>query len=261
MSVPSIETVVAPNPGVLTGAGTNTYVVGRDPAVVIDPAVEEPAYLERVAQQAGDIAAILVTHRHPDHVGGIAPLVAGMGATVRAFGTDPAGGIEVDPVHDGEVVLAGDVVLTALHTPGHARDHVCFVLDAAGALFSGDNILGEGTAVIAPPDGDMGAYMASLQRLRALGVVRIYPGHGPALDAAERVIDGYIEHRLARERAIVAAVGAGATLEEIVERAYADTPKALHPIAAYSARAHLEWLVAKGEIGSADDKWVLTDVN
>ncbi len=261
MDGPSVEVVVAPNAGAMTGSGTNTYVVGRNPAVVIDPAVDDREYIDRVTQLAGDIGAILVTHRHPDHVAGAPVLAAITGAPVRAWGEAKAGGARVIPLADGEVLRAGDVALTALHTPGHSSDHLCFFTDTGGVLFSGDVILGAGTSVIAPPDGSMAAYMATLERLRGMPIEAIYPAHGPRIDEPAWVIDGYIEHRRARERAIVAAIGTEATLEEIVERAYADTPPDLHAIAAYSARAHLEWLVEKGEIEVADDKWRVRDVN
>ena len=257
---PLVDVIVAPNAGLLTGSGTNTYVVGREPSVVIDPAIADDEFLARVSDRAGDVTAILVTHRHSDHVGGIAALAGRTGAPVRAWGRDTADGIDVQPLNDGEVVRAGGVALSALYTPGHASDHVCFLSDSA-ELFSGDVVLGEGTTVIAPPDGNMRDYMATLHELRACKIERIYPGHGPALDDPARVLDGYIGHRLARERAIVAAIGVGATLDEIVERAYADTPRELHPMAAFSARAHLEWLVEKGEIRSADDKWWTANVN
>ncbi|MDQ4065707.1 MAG: MBL fold metallo-hydrolase, partial [Actinomycetota bacterium] len=178
---PIVQTIVAPNPGMMTGLGTNTYIVGSGPTFVIDPAVDDDAYLDEVAAMAGDVVAILVTHRHPDHVGGAAALAQRTGARIHAWGNAPAGGASVDALNDGDVVSSADIRLTALHTPGHARDHLCFWLEGAASLFSGDTILGTGTAVIAPPDGNMRAYMETLERLRRLDVARVYPGHGPAL--------------------------------------------------------------------------------
>jgi glyoxylase-like metal-dependent hydrolase (beta-lactamase superfamily II)/8-oxo-dGTP pyrophosphatase MutT (NUDIX family) len=259
---PLVQLVVAPNPGVMTGPGTNTYVVGSKPAFVIDPAVDDGAYIDAVVGAAGDVATILVTHRHSDHVGGAATLAARTGAEVRAWGSSPAGAAPVTPLVDGEILEGGGARLHVVHTPGHASDHVCFWLEGGASLFSGDNVLGEGTAVIAPPDGDMGAYLESLRRLRTLRLSRIYPGHWPPLDGGTAVIDRYIAHRLEREAAIVAALRPGpSTIDEIVARAYADTPSHLHPIAAYSARAHLQLLEATGRARRTNDHWLIDGVD
>jgi len=258
---PLVRVVLAPNPSFMTGPGTNTYVVGAGPTVVIDPAVPDERFVNAVLESAGRVVAILVTHRHSDHVGGVAAIERRTGAVVRAFGTQDAGGAEVTPIADGDIVESGNARLVALHTPGHASDHICFVLEGAASLFSGDTVLGEGTAVIAPPDGDMRAYLQSLERLRALDIDRIYPGHWRPLDGGRRVIENYIAHRNERARAIVAALGPrGATIDEVVATAYADTPAALHPIAAYSATAHLQMLEADGRVKCVNDRWVLIDV-
>jgi glyoxylase-like metal-dependent hydrolase (beta-lactamase superfamily II)/8-oxo-dGTP pyrophosphatase MutT (NUDIX family) len=180
---PLVQLVVAPNAGVMTGPGTNTYIVGSAPSTVIDPAVPDRAYIDAVVAAAGDVGTILVTHRHSDHVGGAATLAARTGAEVRAWGSSFAGDAPVGPLHDGDILESGGARIHVLHTPGHASDHLCFWLEGGASLFSGDNVLGEGTAVIAPPDGDMGAYLESLRRLRTLRLSRIYPGHWPPLDA------------------------------------------------------------------------------
>ncbi|MDQ3914545.1 MAG: MBL fold metallo-hydrolase [Actinomycetota bacterium] len=260
---PLVHVVLAPNPGLMTGPGTNTYVVGTGPAVVIDPAVPDPAYVEAVAAAAGEVAAILVTHRHDDHTGGVRALIDALAreVPVRAWGDAPLDGVTPRPLSEDETLRAGRAALRPLHTPGHASDHVCFYLEGAATLFSGDCILGEGTAVIAPPDGDMGDYLASLERLRDLHLDRIFPGHFRPLSGGRAVVDGYIEHRRARERRIVAALEDGpATLPEIVARAYDDTPAELHPAAAMSALAHLELLERGGRAESRDDRWRLTGV-
>lgn len=252
---PLVRAVLAPNPGVMTGPGTNSYVVGAGSVAVIDPAVDDNDYLDALVGD-DEIGAILVTHRHPDHVGGIEALVRRTGAPVRAFGAEPAGGIEVVPLADGEVITAGPAELRALHTPGHASDHLCFELIGAATLFSGDNIMGEGTAVIAPPDGNMSDYMNSLERLAGLEVDRIYPAHFKPLDGGAAVIRAYIEHRRDRERKVLVAVTGGAeTLDEVVAVVYTDVAPALHPIAAYSAAAHLEMLEADGKLKRTDGKW------
>jgi glyoxylase-like metal-dependent hydrolase (beta-lactamase superfamily II) len=261
---PLVHVVLAPNPGLMTGPGTNTYVVGSGPTLVIDPAVPDEGYLDEVARVAGDVSAILVTHRHSDHTGGVAALGKRLGrpVPVRAWGPDAVDGVAPAPLADEEVVRAGAAELRTLHTPGHASDHVCFYLEGSATLFSGDNVLGEGTAVIAPPDGDMGDYLASLERLRSLHVDRIFPGHFRALNGGRDVVDGYIAHRRAREARIVAALEQGAsTMDEIVERAYDDTPAELHPVAALSALAHLELLARGGRAVSEDHRWRLTGVD
>lgn len=258
---PFVQVVVAPNAGVMTGPGTNTYVVGTAPAFVIDPAVDDDAFVEAVARAAGSVAQILITHRHSDHVGGAARLAELTGAPVRAFGEEPAGDAEVKPLADGET-LAGSARLVALHTPGHASDHVCFFFEDATSLFSGDAILGEGTAVIAPPDGDMKAYLATLRRLASLRIGRIYPGHWAPLDGGVAVIERYLAHRLEREASIESALAeAPATVEEIVARVYVDTPPHLHPIAAYSVLAHLEMLEEAGRVRRENERWAVSGVD
>ncbi|MPZ70434.1 MAG: MBL fold metallo-hydrolase [Actinobacteria bacterium] len=254
---PLVRVVLAPNPGVMTGPGTNSYVVGTGPVVVIDPAVDDEGYLDALLDGA-EVSEILITHRHSDHVGGIAALVARTGAPVRAFGTEPAGGIEVVPLLDGDEITAGGATLVALHTPGHASDHLCFLLKGAATLFAGDNVVGQGTAVIAPPDGDMGDYLASLTRMRSLGIDRIYPGHFFPLDGGDEVIDGYLAHRAEREAAILEALAGGPlTPEEIVEHVYTDTDPALHPLAAMSVLAHLEFAEQKGVTLEDGGRWRL----
>lgn len=252
---PLVQVVLAPNPGVMTGPGTNTYIVGSGPTAVIDPAVDDEEYIDVVAELAGDVCAILVTHRHEDHVGGVAAMQRRTGAPVRAWGPEDAG-FAVEPLSEGEVISAGTARLVTMHAPGHASDHVAFLLEGTASVFAGDNVLGEGTAVIAPPDGNMGDFLSTLERLRDLDLERIYTGHFRPLDGGRKVIEDLIEHRRARERGIVAAVETGAgTVEEIVERVYVDVSPALHPIARYSVLAHLEHLQERGEVSATGDRW------
>ena len=261
---PLVTAVLAPNPGPLTGPGTNTYVVGRDETVIIDPAHEDEDFLTAVLRAAGRVGSVLLTHRHSDHVGGAAELCARTGARLRAFGDVPAGGAPVTPLADGEAVSVPGAALTAVHTPGHASDHLCFVLDQESgdrrALFSGDTVLGEGTSMIAPPDGDMRSYLGSLQRLLGLGIDRIYPGHFRPLDHGTSVLRHYIAHRLEREKAVLSALAAGpSSPEEIVERVYAGTPEALHAPAAASVLAHLEKLAGDGRVRRRGETWELAE--
>jgi glyoxylase-like metal-dependent hydrolase (beta-lactamase superfamily II) len=248
--------VLAPNPGVMTGPGTNTYVVGTGPTFVIDPAVDDAEYVKEVLRVAGDVDQILITHRHEDHVGGAQALARMTGARVRAFGAERAGEAEVVPLDDGETLRVGGATLTAMHTPGHASDHLSYYFEGAASLFSGDNILGEGTSVIAPPDGNMRNFMASLERVSQLHLDRIFPGHFRPLDGGRQIIDELLAHRRAREAAIVASITTGGlTVEEIVERVYEDTPSHLHPIALFSVLAHLEKLEEEGAARNQNGRW------
>jgi glyoxylase-like metal-dependent hydrolase (beta-lactamase superfamily II)/8-oxo-dGTP pyrophosphatase MutT (NUDIX family) len=258
---PLVQAVLAPNPGLMEGPGTNTYVVGAGPFCVIDPAVSDELYVEAVlAAGAGKIRDILVTHRHPDHVGGVGAIAARTGARVRAFGRARAAGVSVEPLSDGDVVEAGGAALEALHTPGHASDHLCFFERSTASLWSGDNILGEGTSVIAPPDGNMRAYLSSLRLLRNLPIERIYPGHFKALNGGPAVIDSYIEHRAERERAILEALESGPLdVEEIVRRVYVDTPQPLRSLARFSVTAQLEMAEQDGRVQRSQEGWRLAD--
>lgn len=258
---PFVQVVLAPNPSVMTGPGTNTYIFGSGPTYVIDPAVDDEEYLDTIVSLAGDVSAILVTHRHSDHVGGAGALSARTGVPVRAFGPAPAGDAEVVPIEDGERFPSGAATLVALHTPGHASDHLCFYVAGAASLFAGDNVLGEGTAVIAPPDGNMKDYMNSLEKMASLHIDRIYTGHFRPLDGGDAVIESYIAHRVERESRVLAAVSDGCIdLDGVVARAYVDTPAHLHPIARYSALAHLEKLLAENKVIRRDDLWQASDV-
>jgi glyoxylase-like metal-dependent hydrolase (beta-lactamase superfamily II)/8-oxo-dGTP pyrophosphatase MutT (NUDIX family) len=251
---PFVKVVLAPNPGPMTGPGTNTYVVGAGPTVIIDPAVSNPQYVDEVLEAAGEVAGIVVTHRHADHIGGLAALSRHVAAPVRAYGTERIGEIDVVPVEDGEVIEAGDLHLIALHTPGHASDHLCLMMESS--MFSGDTILGEGTAVIAPPDGDMADYMATLLRLQGLDLGRIYPGHWKVVERGKEAIDAYIRHRVDREAAIVGAVAGGrTTVEEIVDHVYTGAPALLRPVAQLTVLAHLQLLDKKGAVACDGAKW------
>jgi glyoxylase-like metal-dependent hydrolase (beta-lactamase superfamily II) len=256
--VPRVMRLTAPNPSVMTGPGTNTYLVGERDLVVIDPGPEDDAHLDAIAAAAetyGRIAAVLVTHHHSDHAPGASGLAERTGATV--LGYEARSSYTPDrQLAEGDTVELGDLPVSALHTPGHAADHLCFTVEASSRLlFSGDHIMGGSTVVIAPPDGDMAAYLGSLDRLlaRKPTLDAIAPGHGPVMPDPLGVIAGYREHRLAREAAVLAALERRrvADVDQIVADVYIDVPEALHPIARYSVWAHLLKLRAEGRADSA----------
>lgn len=257
---PLVRRIVAPNAGLLTGSGTNTYLVGIDEVAVIDPGPDDAGHTEAVVGCGGDrIRWILVTHTHPDHWQGAAALKARTGAEVLGFRA--GGGFEPDrQIGEAEILEGTEFRLVALHTPGHASDHLCYLLEDDRMLFSGDHVLGGSSVLVAPPDGDMAAYLRSLERLQALRppLRSIAPGHGDVIGDAKRALAEYVGHRHERERAILAALQAGATtVDQIVAEVYADVPAELHPTARQSVHAHLIKLVADQRVVGAglDGTW------
>lgn len=242
----SIVRVLAPNPGPFTLEGTNTWIVGRDPSVVIDPGPDDPRHIEAVIEDAAPIGAILLTHHHPDHAPGAARLLAVTGAPV--FAHRPS--VRQRPLVHGQIVEIGQARLLVRHTPGHTPDHVAFFLPAEGALFTGDAVLGRGTSVIDPPEGDMTSYIRSLREMRELTPRRIYPGHGPVVFEAMAKLDEYLAHRALREEQILAALAEGKrTPAEMVPHIYADeVPESMFAVAARSVLAHLIRLERQGRV-------------
>ena len=258
MSV-SIRRVLAPNPGPFTLEGTNTWVIGERPSIVIDPGPDDSGHILRVLDEAEPIAAIVLTHRHPDHAPGAARLGDASGAPVHAFA--PEG--EEQKLSDGDLIEAGATRLRVIHTPGHTSDHICLVLEPDNVVFSGDTVLGQGTSVVDPPEGDMAAYVKSLQKLRALEPATIYPGHGSPILTPVGRLDYYVRHRAEREEQIVAAVTDGKrTPNEIVPVVYGkEIDEAMFPAAARSVLAHLIKLEREGRVArtgmAKDERFVL----
>jgi glyoxylase-like metal-dependent hydrolase (beta-lactamase superfamily II) len=239
--------VLAPNPSPMTLEGTNTWILGSRRTVVVDPGPDDPAHLDRVAEEAGGVALVLLTHGHPDHSAGAKTLAQRLGVPVRAV--DRAHRLGEEGLSDGEHVTVDDLVVTVLATPGHSSDHVCFVLPEQGVVLTGDHVLGRGTTVVAHPDGRMRDYLDSLSRLADVGATRLLPGHGPVVDNPAEVIAYYVRHREERLREVEAAVLAGArTAREVVERVYADVDRALWGAAEQSVRAQLDLLVETGRV-------------
>jgi glyoxylase-like metal-dependent hydrolase (beta-lactamase superfamily II) len=253
----SVTRIVAPNPGPLTGPGTNTYVVGRgDDCVVLDPGPDDALHLERVlAASAGRISRILCTHSHPDHSPGAAVLRARTGAPVYGLPAPDDGFQDASYAPDAglaegeEIPLNGDR-LTALHTPGHASNHVCFVLESSRLLFTGDHLMSGSTVVILPPDGSMLQYLGSLERLLGHELGAIAPGHGSVIPDAHDDIRRVLAHRLKREGRLVEVLsGRGrASLDELLPQVYDDVPRFMHPAARYSLLAHAIKLAEEGRV-------------
>lgn len=243
-STRQVRIVLGQNPGLQTGPGTNTYLFGGDRLILIDTGAGVPAYdpllQKAVSALKGRLSLILLSHGHEDHIGGL-PAVKRMypNAVARKFpGEGPVSATA--PIAAGELIQHDGITLQAIHTPGHATDHLCFYWPEERALFSGDLILGEGTAFIPRVGGSLMDYLASLKRLRSLDIRRIYPGHGPVIEDPPAKITEYIEHRHMRERQVLDALHAGArTIREMVARIYADVPRGLHPLAEETVWNHL----------------------
>ncbi|HEX5787105.1 MAG TPA: MBL fold metallo-hydrolase [Woeseiaceae bacterium] len=252
---PGILRLVAPNPSMMTGPGTNTYLLGRQQVAVIDPGPAIDRHIDAILGHAsGPVRWILATHTHPDHSPGVARLAARTGAEVLGMPA-PAGAhqdasfVPDRPLADGARLDAGEFALEAIHTPGHASNHLCYRHVGLGWIFTGDHIIEGSTVVIDPPDGNMRDYLASLARIRDLRPAALLPGHGDVIDEPARVIDWIIDHRLAREHAVRKALrtGAGGTARELVAAVYPDVPAQLHGWAERSLLAHLIKLVEDGE--------------
>lgn len=243
---PLVRRIVANNSGLMTGPGTNTYLVGIDEIVVIDPGPDDAAHLDAIAGCGGDrIRWIVCTHTHIDHFPGVAGLKARTGAEVLAF--DERDGLRIDrPIGDGGLIEATEFVLRAVHTPGHASNHLCFLLEQERMLFSGDHIMEGSTVVIRPPDGDMATYLEQLERLKTLRpkLRSIAPGHGHLIEHPAAKIDEYLKHRAMREEQIVRLLEADGpiTIDAIVQRLYPDIPEGLLPMAGATVWAHLRKL-------------------
>ncbi|HVY79107.1 MAG TPA: MBL fold metallo-hydrolase [Solirubrobacterales bacterium] len=232
---PEIERIVAPNPGPMTLAGTNTYLCGSGPCTVIDPGPDDAGHLDAIraaASERGGIGLVLLTHGHGDHAEGAERLAAA------------AGGTPILRPGDGEEHRG----LRALATPGHAPDHVCF-LTAAGVCFSGDLVLGEGSTFVPPDGGSLAAYMDSLRRLQAVPIELICPGHGPWITDPAAKLAEYVEHREMRERRLLAALERGErSRAALLADAWSDVPEEMRPAAELVMQAHLEKLATEGRL-------------
>jgi glyoxylase-like metal-dependent hydrolase (beta-lactamase superfamily II) len=242
---PHASVLLQRNPGPMTLDGTNTWLL-RDPsasaAVVVDPGEGDDMHLAALLEAAGEVELIVLTHRHLDHCEIAPALHEATGAPVRAV--DPDLCLGAPPLTDGTVLAAAGLELQVLTTPGHTADSACLVL-SSGAVLTGDTILGRGTTVVAHPDGVLGPYLSSLERLRDLGDVQVLPGHGPELPSVRAVAEQYLAHRAERldqVRAALDTLGADASARAIVEHVYADVDQSVWWAAELSVRAQLDYL-------------------
>ncbi len=259
-----VTVALGQNPSAFTGPGTNTYLVGTGPRkLLLDPGQGMDSYLpvlEQAMQRAGceAIQEIVLTHGHVDHIGGVRSVLDRFGPLRVSKQPWPEhdghyGDLGITPIGDGAVIRSEGATLRAIHTPGHAPDHLCFLLEEEHAIFSGDNVLGVGTTVIPAQSGDLGDYLRSLDRLLAEKPARIYPAHGPCIEDGVAKLREYIAHRHERERQILAQLALGPrTAMQIVKVVYAAYPPALHPAAAQSVVSHLIKLARDGRAEASD---------
>ena len=278
--------MLAPNPSPMTQAGTNAFVLGHDDVAVIDPGPAIASHVEATLAAIGGrpVRAILVTHSHLDHspaarllqerlgdvpVLAFGPSAAGRSAVMRGLSELGGGeGVDADFAPDAQLaqddtVAGSGWTLTAHHTPGHMANHLSFAWAEANAVFTGDTVMGWASTMISPPDGDLRQFMASLDRLEALGATAFHPGHGPRIDAPAARCRELRAHRLAREAAIVAALPGAPTVAALVAQVYRDTPAALHGAAARNVLAHLVHLQEAGRVRAEpaigpDARWYRT---
>ena len=259
---PLIRRITAPNPGPMTATGTHCYLVGTEQVAVIDPGPAVDSHIDNILAACGDrLKWVVVTHTHPDHSPAAQALIA-------ATGAEPIGQVMADDGHqdtsfqvarniaDGEWLECGEFSLQATYTPGHVGNHVCYLLREERTLFAGDHLFGGGSVVIVPPSGDMKDYLASLQRLAAMDIAAIAPGHGNLIQQPREEIEKLIEHRLKRERKVIAALRqcGESSLETLLPVVYDDVDSSLHKIASYSLWAHLLKLEKDGVAVKAIDR-------
>jgi len=265
---PDVWMFTAPNPGPKTLDGTHTFVVGRSTAYVIDPGPTDPVYQDQlrdwVRNASARVVAILLSHGHPDHAPGATRLAASLSVPVwssEKLATEENIALPVDRTYEPRQSFpTDDDMLHVVPSPGHSEDHVAFWLEGARILFAGDTILGRGTTLIAPPQGNMIRYMETLRRLQNLHARLIAPGHGPLITNPAAKIREYLRHREQREAQILEALRVGpATIQELVEGLYRDVDTRLHGLAAGSVQAQLEKLEIEGRVRRTGEKFVAID--
>lgn len=257
---PLVRRLTAPNPGFLTGPGTNAYLVGRREMAVIDPGPKHLEHLRRLAEAGqGRIRWVLATHTHPDHSPAAAPLAKETGAQMLGSAAKPFfwGDSTFLPhraLRDGDRLESEEFTLRVIATPGHASNHLCYLLEQENILFAGDQVMEGTTVVVAPPDGSMRQYLASLERLKAEDITAIAPAHGRLIAEPRREFQKIIDHRLEREEQVVSVLEKRqkAQVAEVVQALYSHLPRPLQQVAAFSVQAHLLKLAEEKRIKGPD---------
>ena len=260
---PGIVRLTAPNPGVMTGPGTNSYIVGNRELVVIDPGPAIESHVNALVAAVGKrLKWILCTHTHLDHSPAAVALKRATGAQIGGATCMQDGRQDTEfcpnrVLGDGDTVKADGITLRAIHTPGHASNHLCYLLEEQKLLFTGDHVMQGSTVVISPPNGDMQAYFSSLDKLLRLDLAALAPGHGRIIPAPHEEVRRLVAHRLKREQKVADALARKhpATLDELVTLAYDDVSEKLHPVAKRSLHAHLLKLAAEGRAKESAEQW------
>ena len=262
---PAIVRITAPNPGVMTGPGTNSYIIGERELALIDPGPDIESHVKALVAAVGPrLKWILCTHTHLDHSPAAQALKAATGAKIGGLvcaqdGRQDAQFAPDRVLSDGDAVSVEGATLRAIHTPGHASNHLCYLLEERKLLFTGDHVMQGSTVVISPPNGSMRDYLASLEKLLSLEIEALAPGHGHLIRTPHDEVRKLVAHRLKREQKVVDALrrNNGGTLDELVPLAYDDVAVRLYPVARRSLHAHLIKLVQDGTASESAERWQL----
>ena len=259
---PLVRRITAGNPGMFTGPGTNTYLIGDEEVTVIDPGPALHEHIEVIIQASANIKQILLTHTHPDHSPGTRLLQDNIDVPVFALITESSKDQDITftperILIDGEIIANEYYSIEVIHTPGHASNHLCYLLKDEKLLFTGDHIMDGSTVVIAPPDGNMQDYIDSLAKLKEYDLNKIAPGHGELIDEPYAVVDWIIKHRFERESKVIDVLKQhnSGDLNTLVKDIYADVDSMLHPVAKWSLESHLIKLMDEGVVTRKNDKF------
>ena len=259
---PLVRRITAGNPGMFTGPGTNTYLIGDEEVTVIDPGPALHEHIEVIIQASANIKQILLTHTHPDHSPGTRLLQDNIDVPVFALITENSKDQDITftperILIDGEIIANEYYSIEVIHTPGHASNHLCYLLKDEKLLFTGDHIMDGSTVVIAPPDGSMQDYIDSLAKLKEYDLNKIAPGHGELIDEPYAVVDWIIKHRFERESKVIDVLKQhnSGDLNTLVKDIYSDVDAMLHPVAKWSLESHLVKLMDEGVVTRKNDKF------